>query len=99
MTPGRPAARPAGLYIHRPTKVRAMVWTGDNLPELCSFFGRVLMLGVLPGVGPCIPLATRCGTVYAAPGDVLVMDEHGRLYPVPDDEFAVTHRLKEEQPA
>jgi hypothetical protein len=99
VTPGRPAARPAGLYVHRPTKVQAMVWTGDNLAEACTFFNRVLHPVHMPGLGPCVPLVSRCGTVYAAPGDVLVMDGKGRLYPVPDSEFAVTYRLKEEHPA
>jgi hypothetical protein len=101
MTPGRPAARPAGLYVHRPTPVRAMPWSGhtEDLPALCSFFGRVLEPVDMPGLGSCIPLATRCGTVYATPGDVLVQNERGELAPVPDHDFAVTYRLKEEQPA
>jgi hypothetical protein len=100
-TPGRPAARPAGLYVHRPITARAMAWTGDraDLPALCSFFGRVLEAVDMPGLGACVALATRCGTVYAAPGDVLVMNPRGDLAPVTDRDFAVSYRLKEEQPA
>lgn len=97
----RPPARPAGVYVHRPTRVRAHPWTGhrEDLPALCSFFGRVLEAEDLPGLGACIPLATRNGTVYALPGDVVVMNERGELYPIADAEFARSYRLKEEQPA
>lgn len=98
---GRPAARPAGLYVHRPTRVRAMTWTGDrtDLPALCSFFGRVLEAVDMPGLGACIPITTEGGTVYALPGNVLTMSDTGELSPLPDHLFAVRYRLKEEQPA
>ncbi|MFF9265876.1 hypothetical protein [Streptomyces longwoodensis] len=97
----RPPARPAGLYEHRPTRYRAMTWTGDpaDIPAVCSFFGRVLEAVDMPGLGACIPLATRCGTVYAAPTDVLVMNDKGEIHPVPDREFGLTYSLREEQPA
>ncbi|MFC4328317.1 hypothetical protein ACFPC0_10815 [Streptomyces andamanensis] len=95
----RPPARPAGLYATRPALVRAIQFTGTNLPEVSSFFGRDLDSVDLPGVGPSIPLATHIGTLYASPGDMLVEDEDGELSPHRYDQFDRRHTFQEAQPA
>lgn len=99
LPPGRPAGRAAGLYDANPTQVRAIQFTGTNLPEVRSFFGRDLTAVDLPGVGPAIPIAAHIGTVYATPGDVLVQDEDGELAPYRADVFDRRYTLKEAQPA
>ena len=78
-------------YRRKPSKVRAIQWTGDNLGELREFVGTSLLA---PGVG--IAVRTANGPVPVEIGSWVatrVPEGSADFYPIVDSEFQTLYEL------
>lgn len=78
-------------YRRKPSKVRAIQWSGDNLGELMEFVGESLLT---PGVG--IAVRTANGPVPVEVGSWVatrVPEGSADFYPIVDSEFQTLYDL------
>jgi len=64
-------------YRMRPYFVEAMIYTGENAPEIIAAFGRENVVLVRQHDIPCIAVGQQSGedTEYAYPGDYVYRDQ------------------------
>ena len=89
---------PVATYRRKPSHVRAVHWTGDNLSELQEFAGDALfvMQEGIPGVPANIGVRTANGSVSIEIGSWLATRlpvGSADFYPIVDSEFHTLYEL------
>jgi len=76
-------------FKKKPVTVQAVLWTGDNLPQILQFMGPGFC-GKLTDDGG-IEIKTLEGTMTAQEGDWIIQGVKGELYPCKPDIFDATY--------
>lgn len=77
----------ADRYRKKPVEVEAVVWTGDNIGEICKFaFGCAY-----PLIDGRLVIGTIEGAVEASFGDYIIKGVNGEFYPCKPDIFEKTY--------
>jgi hypothetical protein len=74
------------IFRHKPVEVEAVRWNGGNWGDIEVFLAARNNPSVLPD-GNCLTVATGYGVVKVFPGDWLIRNTHGELYPCAHDVF------------
>ena len=79
-------------YRKKPVEIEAVLWTGENIDELCSFM-RWRNLDHDPRNG--LVIRTLEGQHKASVGDYIIKGVAGEFYPCKPEIFAATYELVE----
>lgn len=77
-------------YMKKPLVIEALLWTGDNTPEMRNFFGKWKEYSFEPRQG-YLRLHDHNSTVVASPGDWIIKGIAGEFYPCKAKIFTDTY--------
>lgn len=95
--------RPSRAYRRfraKPNEVEAVQWTGDNLAEIWDAFTAGNIYGPTVDWNPGTLIIDTLdgkpeGKIDAVPGDWIIRDAHGSVYPCKSDVFEATYERVE----
>lgn len=93
-------------YRKKPVVIEAIVWTGDNLPEVLQFTGKHPKWdewfstfdeyqAAVDASGGIYKIFTLEGTHNASPGDYIIRGVKGEHYPCKPDIFEATYEAEQ----
>ena len=85
-------------YRKKPVEVEAFRWTGEDSDVLPKWLVVAMQQHSVAKRYPCLYIDTREGTQRVDPGDYIICDAKGKIYPCKQDIFEMTYEeVKEDE--
>lgn len=78
-------------YRKKPEEVEAFRWTGEDSAVLPVWLAVAMQQHSVAKRYPCLYIDTWEGTRRADPGDYIICDAKGKIYPCKQDIFEMTY--------